>query len=71
MRYTGDYQLRASRGGLVRCTLTAAGGFLAEPGQLVRIARKGFGANGIYRAVRVQVSCDENGLYTRMELGEK
>lgn len=70
MRYTGDYQLRASRSGMVRCTLTAAGGFLVWPGQLVRVERTGFGANGLYRAVQVQVSCGEEGLFTRMELGE-
>jgi hypothetical protein len=71
MRYTGDYQLKASQSGRVRCSLTAAGGFLAQPGQLVKVARTGFGGNGTYRAAKVQVSCDENGLYTRLELGEK
>lgn len=71
MRYTGEYQLRASESGLARCTLTAAGGFLAWPGQLVQVKRTGFGANGVYRAARVQVCCDENGLYTRMELGQR
>jgi prophage tail gpP-like protein len=71
MRYTGDYQLRASHSGRVRCSLTAAGGFLAQPGQLVKVERTGFGANGTYRVAQAQVSCDENGLYTRLELGEK
>jgi prophage tail gpP-like protein len=71
MRYTGDYQLKASQSGRVRCSLTAAGGFLAQPGQLVKVDRTGFGGNGTYRAAKVQVSCDENGLYTRLELGEK
>lgn len=70
MRYTGDYQLKASRSGRVRCSLTAAGGFLVQPGQLVRVDRPGFGGNGLYRAARVQVCCGESGLYTRMELGE-
>lgn len=70
MRYTGDYQLRASRSGMVRCTLTAAGGFLVWPGQLVKVERTGFGANGLYRALQVQVSCGEDGIFTRMELGE-
>lgn len=69
MRYSGDYQLRASRSGRVRCTLTAAGGFLAWPGQLVRVDRPGFGANGTYRVARSQVCCDGNGVYTRLELG--
>lgn len=70
MRYTGDYQLRASHSGRVRCSLTAAGGFLAQPGQLVKVARSGFGANGLYRVAQVQVCCDADGLYTRLELGE-
>lgn len=71
MRYTGDYQLKASRSGMVRCTLTIAGGFLARPGQLVKVDRPGFGGNGVYRAVQVQVRCDGNGVYTRLELGER
>jgi prophage tail gpP-like protein len=70
MRYTGDYQLKASQSERVRCSLTAAGGFSAQPGQLVKVARTGFGGNGTYRVAQAQVSCDENGLYTRLELGE-
>lgn len=70
MRYTGDYQLKASRSGRVRCSLTVAGGFLVQPGQLVQVSWPGFGGNGTYRAAQVQVICDENGVYTRMELGE-
>lgn len=69
MRYTGDYQLRASRSGKVRCSVTAAGGFLVWPGELVKVDWPGFGGNGLYRAAQVQVSCGEKGLYTRMELG--
>lgn len=71
MRYTGDYQLRASRSGKVRCAVTAAGGFLVWPGELVEVKRPGFGGNGLYRAAQVQVSCGGDGLFTRMELGEK
>lgn len=71
MRYTAQYQLRASQSGRKRCTLTAAGGFFVQPGQLVRVAREGFGANGTYRAAQVQVTCSGEGLYTRMELGEQ
>ena len=70
MRYTAEFQLRASRSGRRRCSLTAAGGFLVQPGQLVKVQREGFGANGVYRAAQVQVSCGDEGLYTRMELGE-
>lgn len=71
MRYTGDYQLWASHSGRVRCSLTAAGGFLAQPGQLVKVDRTGFGANGTYRVAQAQVCCDDDGLYTRLELGER
>ena len=71
MRYTAEYQLRASRRERRRCTLTLAGGFFVQPGQLVQVNRAGFGANGIYRAAQVQVTCGQEGLYTRMELGEQ
>ena len=71
MRYTAEYQLRASRRERRRCTLTMAGGFFVQPGQLVQVNRAGFGANGIYRAAQVQVTCGQEGLYTRMELGEQ
>lgn len=70
MRYTGDYQLRASRSGRIRCTLTVADGFLVWPGQLVKVDWPGFGGNGIYRAAQVRVSCGQDGLVTQMELGE-
>ena len=69
MRYSGDYQLKASRSGRVRCSLTVAGGFLAWPGQLVKMAWPGFAANGIYRVAQAQVRCDGDGVYTRLELG--
>lgn len=52
MRYTAEYQLRASRRERRRCTLTMAGGFFVQPGQLVQVNRAGFGANGIYRQLR-------------------
>ena len=70
MRYSGDYQLRASRSGRVRLTVTAAGGFLARPGQLVDVDLPGFGANGRYRVARTEVTCGEDGLFTTLVLGE-
>jgi prophage tail gpP-like protein len=70
MRYTADYQLRAARRERVRMRLTAAGGFLAWPGDLVDVALEGFGANGRYRAAQVEVSCGGGGLTTTLVLGE-
>lgn len=70
MRFSGDYQLRASRSGRVRLTVTVAGGFLAWPGQLVDVSLPDFGANGRYRAARVEVTCGEDGLFTTLVLGE-
>ena len=70
MRYTADYQLRAARRGRVRMRLTAAGGFLAWPGELVDVALDGFGANGRYRVAQTEVSCGAGGLATTLVLGE-
>ena len=71
MRYTADYQLRAARRERVRMRLTAAGGFLAWPGDLVDVALEGFGANGRYRVAQSEVSCGSGGLTTTLVLGEK
>lgn len=70
MRYTADYQLRAARRERVRLRLTAAGGFLAWPGELVDVELAGFGANGRYRAAQAEVSCGAEGLTTSLWLGE-
>ena len=70
MRYTADYQLRAARRERVRLRITAAGGFLAWPGELVDVELAGFGANGRYRAAQVEVSCGKEGLTTMLVLGE-
>ena len=70
MRYSADYQLRASRKERVRLTLTAAGAFLAWPGQLVEIKRTGFGANGRYRVAQTEAACGSGGLTTTLVLGE-
>ncbi len=71
MRYSADYQLRAARSGRVRLTVTVAGGFLAQPGQLVSISLPDFGANGTYRAAQVEVACGPKGLTTTLVLGER
>lgn len=70
MRYSADYQLKASRAERVRLTMTAAGAFLAWPGQLVDVKRTGFGGNGRYRVAQTEVVCDEDGLSTTLILGE-
>ena len=70
MRWSADYQLRASRAERVRLIVTLAGAFSAWPGQLVQLERTGFGANGRYRVAQAEVSCDEDGLHTTLVLGE-
>lgn len=70
MRYTAGYQLRAARRERVRMRLTAAGAFLAWPGELVSVELDGFGANGQYRAAQTEVRCDGDGLTTTLVLGE-
>ena len=70
MRYTADYQLRAARRERVRMRLTAAGAFLAWPGDLVDVELSGFGANGRYRAAQTEVACGSGGLTTTLVLGE-
>lgn len=70
MRYSANYQLRASRAERVRLTAAMAGGFLAQPGQLVQVELPRCGAGGLYRAARVEVSCGEEGLSTTLVLGE-
>ena len=70
MRYSADYQLRASRSGRIRMELTLAGGFLAWPGELVIVELPDFGADGRYRTARTEVACGEGGLTTTLELGE-
>ena len=70
MRYTADYQLRASRRERKRMTAALAGAFLAWPGDLVDVSLTGCGANGRYRVAQAEVSCGEDGLTTRLVLGE-
>ena len=70
MRYTADYQLKASQAEQARLTMTLAGAFHAWPGQLVEVRRGNFGGNGLYRVARTEVSCSGDGLSTLLELGE-
>lgn len=69
MRYSADYQLRASRRERERLTVRLAGAFLAWPGQLVEVALGNFGANGRYRVARAEVACTPDGLFTTLVLG--
>lgn len=70
MRYTADYQLKASQSERVRLTLTLAGGFSVWPGQLVDVTCGKLGAGGRYRVAQSEVTCDEAGLRTTLILGE-
>ena len=70
MRYSADYQLKASRRERLRLILTVAGAFLAWPGDLVEVNRERFGGNGLYRVARTDVVCSSKGLFTTLELGE-
>lgn len=69
MRYSADYQLRASRKERVLLTVTMAGAFAAWPGDLVDVKRRDFGANGLYRVARSEVICGDDGVTTTLVLG--
>lgn len=70
MRYSGEFQLRASRAEWVRCEVAVPRAFYAFPGQLVQVERSGFGGNGVYRVAEAVTGMDENGEYTELTLGE-
>lgn len=69
MRFSGEYQLRASRSERETCEVTVAEGFAAWPGELMEVARAGFGGNGLYRVRESVVTLDGRGLSTRLVLG--
>ena len=70
MRYSGQFQLRASRAERVRCEVTVPGLFHAFPGQLVTADWIGFAANGVYRVAETVTGADSTGSYTQLTLGE-
>ena len=70
LRYTSEYQFRASRTERLRLTVTLAGGFYGWPGQLVRVDLPKSGVSGTYRVARTEVVCGGTGLSTTLELGE-
>ena len=69
LRYSGEYQLRASRAERETCELVLAGSFPARPGDLIEIARSGFGGNGLYRVRECSVKLDERRLSSKLLLG--
>lgn len=70
MRSTADYQLRASRENRMTCELTVPMAFYAFPGDLIRLGRTDFGANGLYRVREAVTGMNGNGVYTELHLGE-
>lgn len=70
MRETADYQLRASRAERIRCEVTVPALFYAFPGDLIRIGRTDFGANGTYRVRETVTGVNGRGAYTELILGE-
>lgn len=69
MRYSGEYQLRASRAERETVEVTLAQGFAAWPGEQAEVARAGFGGNGLYRVREALVSGGERGIFTTLKLG--
>ena len=68
MRYSADWQLKASRRDRVRLTVTLPGAFAAWPGELVAVSRTGMGPAGEYRVAESTVACRAKGLSTTLEL---
>lgn len=69
MRYSGDYQLRASRGERETCEVVLPELFPAWPGELVEVRRSGFGGNGTFRVRECVVSAGAAGGQSRLVLG--
>lgn len=68
-RYSGEYQLRASRTERLSCELVLAQPFPAWPGELVNVAWSGFDGNGLYRVRDCTVKLDQSGLSSKLLLG--
>lgn len=69
MRFSGQFQLRASRSERETCEFVLPETFAAWPGELVWVERTGFGGNGVYRVRESAVSMDGGGMSTRLLLG--
>lgn len=70
MRESADYQLRASRAERIRCEVTVPIAFFAFPGDLIRVGRTDFGANGTYRVRETETGVNGQGEYSKLILGE-
>ncbi len=70
MRYTGSFQLQRSMAEWLRVEILLALPFAAFPGDMLTLARGGFGGNGRYRVLESQVTLDEGGFTTKLLLGE-
>lgn len=70
MRYTGAFQLERSMAEWRRVELSLALPFAAYPGELLTLARGGFGGNGRYRVLESRVTLDETGFSTTLLLGD-
>lgn len=69
MRYEAQFQLEQSKRRLLTVELCAPLPFLARAGELIDLARAGFGGNGQYRVLEATVSLGEEGYATRLLLG--
>lgn len=69
MRYSADYQLRASRSERVRLSMTLARAFHAWPGQLVEVTRAGLDRKR-WRVAKMESECTLSGVHTTLILGE-
>ena len=69
MRYSGEYQLRASRAERETCEVTVPELFAAWPGEVLHVARTGFGGSGTYRVRETCVREDSGGRCTGIVLG--
>lgn len=71
MRFSGEYQLRASRSERETVEAAVAEGFAAWPGELMEVSLTGFGGNGLYRVRESVVALNDRGLSTRLTLGPR
>lgn len=68
MRYQGQYQIERSQQQRLRLQAEIAAPFCAWPGERVKLARTGWGRNGIWKVASAAVSLDASGYRTRLEL---
>ena len=71
MRYSGQFQLERSAEERVRLELTLPGAFLAWPGDTVELARSRPEVKGVWRALETETAGGENGVWTKVTLGER